>query len=237
MFRDSGSGDEFSPQTTGGGSRDGGDRSLARAATTRTQRADEVRGDPRGRLLEAMVETVALRGYDRTTVSRVLSVADLDESVFGEHFHDKRDCFWQALEELIGGGERAICELIEADAPWPERVRLGLRRLLQALGENPAAARVLLVEMLAAGPEASERRRTATAPLIALVEQGRAESADGALLPAQTSEAIVGGVLSILHRRVLQGEVDGLLALEDDLTYFALLPYLDHERALAIVSA
>lgn len=236
MFRDSGSGDESSPQTTGGNSPGSGDRSFAREATAQAQQVDKVRGDPRGRLLDAMVETVALRGYDRTTVSRVLSVADLDESVFSEHFHDKHDCFWQALEGLIESGERAIRELIEDEGPWPDRVRLGLRQLLQALGENPAAARVLLVEMLAAGPEASERRRTATAPLIALVEQGRTESADGALLPAQTSEAIVGGVLSILHRRVLQGEVDGLSALQDDLTYFALLPYLDHERALAVAS-
>ena len=30
------------------------------------------RSDPRRRLLDAMIETVALRGYDRTTVSRVL---------------------------------------------------------------------------------------------------------------------------------------------------------------------
>src|SRR6202050_2680883 len=45
--------------------------------------------DPRGRLLDAMVETVALRGYDRTTVSRVLSNAGLQEATFSEHFYDK----------------------------------------------------------------------------------------------------------------------------------------------------
>jgi AcrR family transcriptional regulator len=183
-----------------------------------------------------MIETAALRGYDRTTVSRVLSVAGLEEAVFSEHFHDKRDCFWQALDELIGRGERAALELLESDAPWPERVRLGLEQLLTALAEDPAAARVLLVEMLGAGPEVCERRRVAQALLTSLMEQGRTESPGAAGLPAQTSEAIVGGVISILHRRALQGQTDELPDLHADLTYFALLPYVDHERALALAT-
>lgn len=194
------------------------------------------RRDPRRRLLEAMIATVALRGYDRTTISRVLSVAGLEEAVFSEHFHDKHDCFGQALDELIGRGERAALELFELDAPWAERVRLGLERLLAALAADPAAARVLLVEMLGAGPEACERQRAALALLTSLVEQGRAESSSAARLPALTSEAIVGGVVSILHRRALQGATDELPALCADLTYFALLPYLDHERALAFAT-
>jgi hypothetical protein len=37
-----------------------------------------------------------------------------------------------------------------------------------------------------------------------------------------------------LQRRVLQGDTAELPGLHADLTYFALLPYLDHERALAV---
>src|SRR6478609_1547709 len=105
-------------------------------------------GDPRRRLLEAMFETVALRGYDRTTISRVLSSAGLEEAVFSEHFHDKRDCFWQAVDELISRGEHTALELFEKDAPWGELVCTGLGRLLGALADDPDAARVLFVEML-----------------------------------------------------------------------------------------
>ena len=188
--------------------------------------------DPRRRLLEAMVHTVAVRGYERTTISYVVCVAELDEAVFSEHFHDKCDCLLQALEQPIARVEQATLELLELDAPWGERVRLGLERLLAALAADPALARVLLVEMLGAGREAYERRRVALAPLISLMEQGRAGNPGAAYLPVQTSEAIVGGVISILHRRALQRRTDELPALCADLTYFALLPYLDHERAL-----
>lgn len=193
--------------------------------------------NPRERLLQATIETVSLRGYDRTTVSRILSLAGLDDAVFDEHFHDKRDCFWQALDELLGGGERAALELFALELPWAERVALGIERLLQAFGGDPAAARVLLVESLGAGPQACERRRLALGLLTSLMEHGRAESASAAQLPAQTSEAVVGGIVSILHRRALQGETDELPTLRADLTYFALLPYLEHERALAVSHA
>lgn len=192
------------------------------------------RSDPRRRLLEAMIETVAQRGYDRTTVSRVLCNADLQEAVFTEHFHDKHDCFCQAVDDLIGRVELAALEQFQGDTPWCECVRAGLQSLLYALARDPNGARVTLVEMLSAGPSACERQRSALALFASLIEQGRADCPEDEHLPAQTSEAIVGGIASILHHRVLQENTAELPALHADLTYFALLPYLDHERAMAV---
>ncbi len=196
--------------------------------------ATSPRPDPRRRLLNAMIETVALRGYDRTTVSRVLSSADVQEALFGEHFRDKHDCFMQAVDDLIGRTELAALERFQRPAPWPERVRLCLGGLLRALARDPDGARVVLVEMLGAGPAACERQRSAFALFISLIEEGRSQCLSSESLPPQTSEAIVGGIVSILHRRVLQGDTAKLPALHADLTYFALLPYLDHERAVAV---
>ena len=193
-----------------------------------------LRPDPRRRLLDAMIETVALRGYDRTTVSRVLWSADVQEAVFSEHFYDKHDCFMQAVDDLIGRVERSALEQFQRRAPWAERVRAALERLLEVLAGHPDGARVVLVEMLGAGPEACERHRSALALFASFVEEGRSDSPNREHLPIQTSEAIVGGIASIVHRRVLQGSTAELPALHADLTYFALLPYLDHERALAV---
>jgi AcrR family transcriptional regulator len=190
--------------------------------------------DHRRRLLDAMIETVALRGYDRTTVSRLLSSANVQEAVFSEHFRDKHDCFLEAVDDLIGRAELSALEQFQRPAPWSERVRLALESLLCALARDPDGARVVLVEMLSAGPAACERHRSALALFASLIEQGRAQSQNAEYLPVQTSEAIVGGIAAILHRRVLQGETAQLPALHADLTYFALLPYLDHECALAV---
>jgi AcrR family transcriptional regulator len=189
--------------------------------------------DPRRRLFDAMLETVALRGYDRTTVSRVLSSAGLEEATFSEHFYDKHDCFMQAIDDLLGRVERDALAQFQRAAPWSERVCMALRNLLCALARNPAGARVALVEMLSAGPEACERQRSVLALFAKLIEEGRLQATDTSALPAQTSEAIVGGIASIVQRRILQGDIARLPELHADLTYFALLPYLDHERALS----
>lgn len=199
--------------------------------------ASPPRPNPRERLLSAMIETVASRGYDRTTISRVLCSADVQEAVFSEHFRDKHDCFMQAVDELlIGRAERSALERFAQSLPWSERVKLALESLLSELARYPEGADVVFVEMLGAGPAACERYREALALFASLLEEGRSLSYDSEHLPPQTSEAIVGGIASIVHRRVLQGNVAELPSLHADLTYFALLPYLDHERALSIAA-
>jgi AcrR family transcriptional regulator len=184
-------------------------------------------------MLDAMIHTVARRGYDRTTVSRVLADANVPEVLFSEHFRDKQDCFLQALDELIGGAEQAALDRFALPVPWHERVRGALKTLLEILARSEDAARVVFVEMLAVGPAAHERYRRAFELFASLMEEGRLQAPHADCMAPQTSEAIVGGILSIIHRRVLQGEVAALPSLLPDLVYFALLPYLDADRAMS----
>lgn len=201
------------------------------------------RDDPRRRIIDALVRAIAHSGYDRTTIDHVLAVTDVPAPVFDEHFEDKQDCLLAALDELILRIERVISKRTEDAASWSERVQGGLRTLLAALAGDPDGARVAFVECLSAGEPAIARVRSAMASCVPLFEEGRggdgrggdAETGDVdiAHLPPQISEAIVGGIASILHRRILEDHTSELPALLPDLSYFALLPYLGHERALA----
>lgn len=197
-------------------------------------------GDPRADILDALVRTIALRGYDRTTIDRVLTAAEVPAPVFEEHFECKQDCLLAALDALIGTIERAILERTDGAECWSEQVRVGLETLLGEFAANPEGARVALVESLGAGEPAIARVRSAIAKTIPVLEVGRHRSdRAGATapeiehLPPQTSEAVAGGIASILHRRVLEGRTAELPTLLPDLLYFALMPYLGHERALA----
>jgi AcrR family transcriptional regulator len=193
--------------------------------------------DPRARVLEAMIATASYRGYDRTTVERVLQTAGVAAAVFDEHFADKEDCFLQALDALIARIESRVLECVERAAPWPERVRSGLGALLGALAEDPDGARVVLVECLSASPTASERHHALLRVFPPLLEEGRFHCANPDLLPTYTSEAMVGGIASILHRRALEDRTGELPRLRGDLAYFALLPYLGHHRAIVAAYA
>lgn len=193
--------------------------------------------DPRTRILDALIATVSYRGYERTTVERVLCTAEVPAAVFDEHFADKEDCFLHALDELLERVEGRVLEQLAREAPWPQRVRRGLGALLEALTEDPDGTRVVLVECLSASASASERHRTLLRLFPPLLEEGRFHSADPDHLPPGTSEALVGGIAAILHRRALEDRTGELPRLLGDLAYFALLPYLGHHRALVAAYA
>ena len=192
--------------------------------------------DPRRRVLDAFVQTVAREGYGRTTIEAVLVLAEVPEPVFYEHFEDKQDCLLAALDERISRIEDAISRRIDGSQGWSERVGLGLQALLEALAGDPEGARLALVECLGAGEPVLARLHSAVASCVPMLEQGLSdpETADTDHLPPQISEAVVGGIASILHRLALERHTDELPGLLPDLLYFALMPYLGHERALAI---
>jgi len=194
--------------------------------------------DPRRQIFDAMIETVAHRGYELTTIERVLSAAQLPAPVFDEHFEDKQECFLQTLDELIARLEQTLQAHVPREAPWPERIQLGLQTLLGELAGHPDSARVALVECFSAPEAAVACLHRALARLAAVLDEGRTqaiddESAGIVHLPPQTSAAVVGGIASIVHRQVLEGHTAELGAQLGDLLYFALLPYLGHDRALS----
>jgi AcrR family transcriptional regulator len=193
--------------------------------------------NPRVRILDAMIVTASYRGYDRTTIERVLQTAGVSAALFDEHFPNKEDCFLQALDALLDRTESRVLEAVQRTAPWPERVRSGLAALTSALAEDPDGARVVLVECLSAGPAACERHYALLRVFPQLLEEGRFHCANPDHLPPCISEALVGGIGSILHNRALADRTGELPRLCGDLAYFALLPYLGHHRALVAAYA
>jgi AcrR family transcriptional regulator len=121
---------------------------------------EDVVASQRGRLIEAMVEAVAERGYAATTVADVVERAAVSRKTFYEHYPDKEACF---LAAYAGGVEYVLGRLADAAEPleddgWRARVRANVETYLEVLAEEPAFAWALHVEILAAGPAALARR-------------------------------------------------------------------------------
>ncbi len=87
-------------------------------------------------------------------------------------------------------------------AGWRDRIRGGLAELLEFLDEEPQVGRLCIVESLAAGPRALERRARIVADLKEALEEGRAELK--ATPPPMTAEGVVGAVSSVLHARLAE---------------------------------
>jgi AcrR family transcriptional regulator len=194
----------------------------------------------RARILAAMVEVSAERGAANVTVAHVVERAGVSRRTFYELFSDREECFVAAFDHAIARASRYVLDPYDPQAKWVERVRTALTAVLQFLDVERGAGQLLIVGSLGAGHNALERRRRGIAQIIALMDQGRNETKTGSELPLLTAEGIAGGVLSVLHSRLLdsssppttggprEGDPDGdsLLALTGPLMSMIVLPYL-----------
>ncbi|HLJ07616.1 MAG TPA: helix-turn-helix domain-containing protein [Acidimicrobiia bacterium] len=122
---------------------------------------EAVEASQRGRLLDAMAQVVAEKGYAATTVADVVERAGVSRRTFYEQFADKEACFLAAYDvglEVVLGRIRDAIGSAAAAAGWRERARAGVEAFLVLLASEPAFARALQVEILTAGPAALERR-------------------------------------------------------------------------------
>jgi AcrR family transcriptional regulator len=192
---------------------------------------EAVADSQRVRILAAMIEVVAARGYTDTRVVDVIGTAGVSRKTFYELFDSKEDCFLAAYDILLGrvleDAETAFA--LQPGAPWPERIESGLRAVLGHLAAHPEEARFALVEVLSAGPKALARRDAALRQFTGFIETGRSESTVD--LPGSTAQTIAGGVSELLYSEVLHGAAARLPARLPELVFLIVLPFLGAERA------
>jgi AcrR family transcriptional regulator len=160
----------------------------------------------RERMYAAMVAAVAENGYEATRVADVVKLSGVSRSAFYKHFEDKLDCFLATLDELAGLAHVELVKHYDRELPWEERLRTVADAFLDMVLEQPAAARLCLVEIYAAGPVAVERLDRAVERVEAEVGNAFAESPARKGMPRDVIRAIVGGVRKTVHTRLRRGE-------------------------------
>jgi AcrR family transcriptional regulator len=193
----------------------------------------------RERLIAGLTEVLYENGYQDTTVSLIGKRAAVSKSDFYKHFESKDECFFAAYEAAI---ERLRRDVLQSCAehredPWPPRVRDALAALLKTLAADPALASLSLVEGLRAGRGVYDRYQAAVESFVAYLREGAPQGPGGDDVPEATDEAVVGGIASLLGRRVLAGDAERIDGLLPEVLEFALAPYLGTAEARRIVSA
>lgn len=191
--------------------------------------------EKRQRILKGMLETVGTRGYEQTTVGDAIANAGLYRQAFYDNFEGKEDCYLQALDAGSAWIELAMREAAMEGVGWRGQLRGALAGLLGFLDEQPAIGRAMLVEVHAAGPRAVEKRTEAMERASVMVDLAREESEDPA--PAIAAEAVVAGILAVLHTRLAAQQTEGFASLLPELMYLAVLPYFGPSVAAAEMRA
>ena len=192
----------------------------------------------RERLLAALAECLEERGYDGTTVSMVGKRAGVSKSDFYKQFESKDACFLAAYDDAV--------ERIRERARWPPASRMprlghagcSRRSPRCSTSSPPSRRRRGWSWSRACAPGAASTTATrgpcrASSPTCAT---GAPAPAGGEPPPEATDEAVVGGIASLLARRVLAGETEQLPEFLPEIAEFALTPYLGAAEARRIIS-
>lgn len=184
----------------------------------------------REHILEGMLAAVGTRGYEATSVQDVIAEVGLYRQGFYASFSGKEDCYLQAIEAGCAWIELAMREAAEEEEEtWRGQLRGALSGLLTFLDKDPAVGKALLVEVYAAGPRAVEKRTEVIERAVAMVDLAREESEGAA--PAISAEAVIAGILAVLHTRLSASQTSGFAELLPELMYLAVLPYFGPEAA------
>jgi AcrR family transcriptional regulator len=149
-----------------------------------------------------MAEVCAERGYARISVTEVAKRAGVSSLTFYKQFAGKDECMLAAHRQLLGRLLEEVDRAREAESAPEAKVRVAIRTALVLLAADPPSARLLTVEILAAGREGAKRH---DAMASALAERW------------ETSWVLAAGVLALVGKLVVAGEADRLPELEDEL--------------------
>jgi AcrR family transcriptional regulator len=140
------------------------------------------------RMHGAMIEAVALHGYERTSVKHVIGLAGVSRRAFYEQFANKEDCFMETFDLIVNRTVRRVSSACRAgDGSLEKRARAGLRALVEELETNPKALHLVLIDALTAGAEGQLRLRRALAASEQLLAGSFQSSPDGQSSPDRQS--------------------------------------------------
>ncbi|HEX3519842.1 MAG TPA: TetR family transcriptional regulator [Solirubrobacteraceae bacterium] len=195
---------------------------VTRARSNGLSRA-QVLSIQRKRILSAAADVVGERRYSHATVSDVVARARVSRKTFYEVFTSWEDCFMCVFDAALSRAQLLAQEAYTHERTWREGIRAALIRLLLFVEEEPVQARILITEPFAVGGFVLQRRAEALRDLAGVLERGRTASTAGP--PMLTAEALIGGVASILHGRIMEGSTRGLIDLSGELMSMIVLPY------------
>jgi AcrR family transcriptional regulator len=185
----------------------------------------------RERIMRAMVEVAAERGYAGTTVGLLVARAGVSRRTFYQCFDGREACVLALLDlglERIGD---LVGSAFAREDTWQDGMRSALASVLGFLDSEPLLARMWLVESLAASWRVLERRER---NLAALRQQVLSSwpAEHRWTLPALAAEGAMASVLGIVHSHILTGWPTPLIELLGPLMGVVAAHYLP-SRAVA----
>jgi AcrR family transcriptional regulator len=165
------------------------------------------------RLVAAVAEACAERGYAEISVTDLTQRAGVSTATFYKLFSGKLECALEAHRELLARLLTEVDRACEAEREWEAKALAAIHTALTLLAADPPTAGLLTVEVLALGPEGVQRHDAAVEAFATRLRAGLAAE------PPTSASAwvLVAGIAALIGKRVLAGEAASLPELEGEL--------------------
>jgi AcrR family transcriptional regulator len=186
----------------------------------------------RERLLDALLEELAEKGYADADLTDATRRAGIGEDVANE-FEDKDECLFLAYGRLTKRLADRLAASCDPGDEWPRRIQGGLEALLSELAADPPMAEVVARTFPAIRPAAYARYLSFLESLAPCFAEGRALAEESEELPREVEMLAVGAAESIIYEEIVAGRTEALPSLMPSILFSVLVPFIGPERASA----
>jgi AcrR family transcriptional regulator len=183
----------------------------------------------RERILDAVTNLCASKGYVLLTIDEIAATASVSLNTFYEHFKDKEDAFLVAHELGHMRGTAILERALSTSAGWDTAVREGIAALMGFFFSEPAFARLAAIEAPIASPQIAARMRLHLATYARLLLDGAPRSRRP---PAVAQEAIAASLHAAVFAFAVRRAIRDPARAHSYATYLVLAPFLGPEKAL-----
>jgi len=185
----------------------------------------------REKLLRAMLDELALAGYEAASVERAQAAAGVSGVEFADEFDGKDECLFAAYDHLTDQVVARASVSCSGEEPWPERIRSGLEGLLEELAAEPRLARALTRSFPGIKPAAYERYVDLLGRFVPFMREGREYSEVDEELPGEVELLAVGAAEAIIFIEVDAGRTERLPQMLPEILFSILVPFMGPDRA------
>jgi AcrR family transcriptional regulator len=164
-----------------------------------------------------MADAIGEMGYTATTVSEVVARAGVSRKAFYQHFPNKEECFLATYDTIVEEGIDQVTRAYRGADGLSNRAGSGIQALFERAVDNPAAIRLVVIEIGAVGPAGVARRESLVGAYEQLLRESLGVPPTSGMIPNPVLRAIAGGLNRVLYMHVQSGKHNELSGLVPDL--------------------
>jgi AcrR family transcriptional regulator len=188
----------------------------------------------RERIMRAVAEVCAERGYAETTVAAIVERAGSSEEAFYNLFDDVEDCTVASMNALTAQILAEVSGSYSADrSEWDSGI-LGMKAILELMAAHPSFAYLgYVVARQTSTARIQEVYRGAAQMLVMMIER-LWEYSELDTQPRLAAKAALGGCEALVRSEVVAGRTEQLPQILPELIYAATVPFLGQEEAMRL---